>query len=163
MHVGLLLNGYVQGARHPNPYSLHRLLCALAGVDVCLYRDKVKQNEADPQMCVAAWTRILLILLINCASWVLADIITESCCSIQKGDRNSGCGLSVQLFALSFVQITICPCSSTVGSWWNQRGVILEADEVSWVLVTAKHDEGDGLILRDWHSLRLLAHLSYLH
>jgi hypothetical protein len=77
MYVGLLLNGYVQGAWHPNPYSLHRLLCALAGVDGCLYRDKVKQNEADPQMLVAAWTRILVILLINCASWVLADIITE--------------------------------------------------------------------------------------
>jgi hypothetical protein len=69
------LKAYVQGARGLNCYPLFRPLYAFS-LDACLYREKLKWNEAHPYKCVAVCMMMLLTYWLA-TSCVLANIMTE--------------------------------------------------------------------------------------
>jgi hypothetical protein len=96
-------------------------------------------NEVYPYKLVAAWMMILLTFLISCISWVLAKIMTKSSHCFQECNRNSGHRCLYNDFPTSLGWIL-----------YFYLHPLLGADEVSaqsWQLITAIHDETDGLML----------------
>jgi hypothetical protein len=79
----------VQGAGGGvNHYPQCRPLYAL-GLDACLYRGKLKRNEAYAHKLLSAQMRILLVDFISFVSSMAAIIRTESSCCFWKCNRNS--------------------------------------------------------------------------
>jgi hypothetical protein len=79
----------VQGAGGGlNHYSQCRPLYAL-GLDACLYRGKLKRNEAYVHKLLSARMRILLVFFISFVSSMAANIRTESSCCFWKCNSNS--------------------------------------------------------------------------
>jgi hypothetical protein len=76
INCGILKSIYVQGVRGLNCYPLFRPLYNFS-LDACLYREKLKWNEAYPYKCVAACMMMLFEFWISYISCVLANIMTE--------------------------------------------------------------------------------------
>ncbi len=121
-------------------YHLCRPLNTLV-LDSWLCRGNLKWDEAYPPKLVAAWLRVLLTFFSSFASQVLADFMTEA---LPVASRNQAetwdVGIFISLFCPQF-WADYCILIYTIRSWssqWRQ-------------LVTAIHDEGDGLIVCEWH------------